>query len=474
MVYDGYKEFIEENFLIIDKESKEVPFTLNKIQSKYFTEATGKDTILKARQQGFSSIILAIFTTDFLLKRNSRSVIVADIADNAQELLDRVKFFIKAYEHINKTQVPLKYNSKYELFNEAMNSRYTIGTADNSEFGRSKTITNLHLSEFAFYKNPERLFAGAMQAVVPTGKVIIETTANGFNFLKDFWDECVVDERPFKALFYRASDFYKPDFLKIKEKELGRFYKQEYPDTPNEAFMQATGLVYTDFDGRNHIKDMDFTPEFFIRGLDIGFTNPSAMPIVAVNKDGVWYQKYELYESKLTTPKLIEEIKELNGLISVHNYDLSTADSAQAGDIVELCDAGEDFVPVKKESGESTMNYVRWKVQKFSERVKANRYFVHPRCVNTIREFQSYRWKEKARMAATDINNPEQPEKANDHMMDALADLNAMYMHEYEEVEKKPWHGKIKGTYVPSIEEDEVKAHGFFEDRPDEYWDEIL
>lgn len=206
---------------------------------------TGRDCILKARQQGFSSIILAIFTDDFLLKDNSRSVIVADIADNASELLDRVKAYIRSYEDIKGLKVPLKYNSKYELYNEATQSRYTIGTADNAEFGRSKTITNLHLSEFAFYQNPERLFAGAMQAVVPDGRIIIETTANGFNFFKTFWEECKAGDRPFKPLFYKASDFYDQDFLNNKKKELQTLFKQEYPESDIEAFL-TSGSQYFD------------------------------------------------------------------------------------------------------------------------------------------------------------------------------------------------------------------------------------
>ena len=185
---EGYKRFIEENLTIVNKEGKEVDFILNPIQNKYLTEDTiWYDYILKARQQGFSSLILAVFTADFLLKENSRSVVVADIADNAQELLDRVKFYLRSYERKHGIKIPLKYNSKYELYYEAMNTRYTIGTSTNIDFGRSKTITNLHLSEFNFYNNPEALLAGALQAVVPSGqKVIIETTANGFNEAKLF------------------------------------------------------------------------------------------------------------------------------------------------------------------------------------------------------------------------------------------------------------------------------------------------
>ena len=143
---EGYKRFIEENLTIVNKEGKEVDFILNPIQNKYLTEDTiWYDYILKARQQGFSSLILAVFTADFLLKENSRSVVVADIADNAQELLDRVKFYLRSYERKHGIKIPLKYNSKYELFYEAMNTRYTIGTSTNIDFGRSKTITNLHL-----------------------------------------------------------------------------------------------------------------------------------------------------------------------------------------------------------------------------------------------------------------------------------------------------------------------------------------
>lgn len=241
----GYKNFIEHRLKIVNKESVVVPFILNKIQNKYLIEdSTGRDVILKARQQGCSSLVLAIFTADFLLKENSRSVIVADNSENASELLDRVKFYLKSYEEITQTKVPLKYNSKYELFNEGINSRYTIGTSENSDFGRSKTITNLHLSEFAFYLNHEKLFAGAMQAVVPEGRVIIETTANGFNFFKTFWDECKRGERPFKPLFYKASDFYSQDFLEIKKQELKRLYPQEYPESDMEAFLTSGDMFF--------------------------------------------------------------------------------------------------------------------------------------------------------------------------------------------------------------------------------------
>ena len=46
-------------------------------------------------------------------------------------------------------------------------------------------------------------------------------------------------ERPFKLLFYKASAFYDQEFLDNKNKELGRLFKQEYPETAEEAFLTS-------------------------------------------------------------------------------------------------------------------------------------------------------------------------------------------------------------------------------------------
>lgn len=248
-----YKEKIQKLFRIVDKTGTDVPFMLNKVQERYLDEGTGRDVILKARQQGFSSLILALFTYDFLSVENSLSVIVADISNNASDLLDRVKFYIKAVEDKAGGKLRLKYNSKYELYNEENHARYIIGTADNHDFGRSKTITNLHLSEFAFYTDAEKLFAGVMQAVVPNGRVIIETTANGFNYFKEFWDRCERGETNFKPLFFKASDFYSQEFLENKKKELGRMYSQEYPDSPEEAFLSSGEMYFNSDSLKNYL-----------------------------------------------------------------------------------------------------------------------------------------------------------------------------------------------------------------------------
>lgn len=244
MIYSKYQRFIEERLSIIDKNGQDVPFVLNAPQQAFIKRSTGKDIILKARQQGFSSLVGAIFLADFLLDENSVSIVLADNSDNATGLLEKVKYYLKSYEAKTKIKIPLKYNSKYELVNEAINTRYQIGTAENTEFGRSKTIKNLHMSEAAFYPHLRKMMASALQAVRPDGRVVIETTANGFNEFKDFWNESEREETGFNPLFFKASEFYDAAFLAQKKKELGNLYTQEYPETPQEAFLASGDLFF--------------------------------------------------------------------------------------------------------------------------------------------------------------------------------------------------------------------------------------
>jgi hypothetical protein len=85
-----------------------------------------------------------------------------------------------------------KYSNAKELVFQSdnqqlsLNSQIKCYTAGSSEIGRSETINFLHLSELAFWNENTALdnFASIMQAVPKEDSiVVIESTANGFNFL---------------------------------------------------------------------------------------------------------------------------------------------------------------------------------------------------------------------------------------------------------------------------------------------------
>jgi hypothetical protein len=123
-----------------------VPFKLNEVQDMFLREATGADIILKSRQQGLSSLILALFTVDFLTVENVKNVVISHEQKATIRLLDRVKYYLNSLKKTFKGDPPfnLKYNSRYEMVNTQKNSVFYIGTAGGRAFGHGDTINNLH------------------------------------------------------------------------------------------------------------------------------------------------------------------------------------------------------------------------------------------------------------------------------------------------------------------------------------------
>lgn len=176
-----YERAIEKLFLIVDKNANTVPMKLLDPQKEILNSLTRRDIILKARQEGISSLILALFTLDFLMIENVRCVVISHEAEATQKLFDKVKFYLDSMKKTFPGELPykLKVNSRRELVNEEKNSIFYIGTAGSRTFGHGDTIHNLHVSELSRWPDQEKLMVGLMQAVPASGRIIIETTANG-------------------------------------------------------------------------------------------------------------------------------------------------------------------------------------------------------------------------------------------------------------------------------------------------------
>jgi hypothetical protein len=257
----NYQRFIEDNLTIIDKDKQEVKFKLNRPQLHFIENSTDRNVILKARKMGFSSLLLAIAVAKFLLGRNEKCVSMSFDREASAKQLERAKHFLRSYDRVNGTNFmadkgsPLKYNSKNELVMEVSAkddpegvgyvNALRIGTAKSSSFGRGDDITFLHLTEVSNADNLEYLLAGVGEALIRNAMLTMETTANGYNEFKTFWDEATVGERGYKALFYDPSWEYDKEFLDRKRQELGRLYEQEYPSSPEQAFI-ATGEHFFD------------------------------------------------------------------------------------------------------------------------------------------------------------------------------------------------------------------------------------
>lgn len=201
---EWYQKAIEKMFLIVDRDARTRPFTLNDPQKKILHELARRDIILKARQEGISSLILALFAIDFLTIENIRCVVISHEAKATQLLFDRVKFYLESMKKTFPGDPPykLKYNSRSELVNIEKNSIFYIGTAGARAFGHGDTINNLHVSELSRWPDQERLMIGLMQAVPRDGRIIVETTANGIgDYFYNLWKKSQGAGSTFKTHF---------------------------------------------------------------------------------------------------------------------------------------------------------------------------------------------------------------------------------------------------------------------------------
>lgn len=302
-------------YTIINKDGDRVPFVMNKSQHKVYAAMLEhvRLIILKSRQQGISTFWLIDFFDDALFIPDLNIGLMAQGADEAATLLERVKFSwdnldqtIKDYLAIKK----VKDNAK--AFSFSNNSTLFIRTSF-----RSATLQRMHISELGKIanKHPEKAKetnTGTLQAIKGGNPIAIESTAEGDNMFKSKWDKAVEHTGPlapkdFKPVF--LSWLEDPDcwcdvpqhinkeaeeyFAKI-ELELGqRIVKQqrwfwvmqkrelddsdedtdmyqEYPSTPEEAFSAVRdGTFYAKDFRKKIIEKNQIVPNLLDTNLEV-------------------------------------------------------------------------------------------------------------------------------------------------------------------------------------------------------------
>lgn len=240
--------------------------------------------ILKARQLGFSTLIEAVFFHDAATRPLVRTMIVAHEEEATSNLFRMNKLF---YDRLPAVLRPMRKNSNAQEIvfenpskdaeekerNPGLMSSIRCVTAGGGEVGRSYTLTNVHASEAAFWPHMNDTLDSLLQAVPddPDTAVVIETTPNGFNSFKIFWDDAVAGRNGFLPVFFPW--FKEPEYRRevppgtvwtdgeerlraaygLDDEQLAwrrwciannlrgdaEKFKQEYPSCPEEAFLMS-------------------------------------------------------------------------------------------------------------------------------------------------------------------------------------------------------------------------------------------
>src|SRR3990167_1573891 len=89
------KFFIESLMWITNKQKETVPFIFNLPQQTYYKNRTLFDLILKARKEGFSSLIEAIWLHACMFFKNEKAVTMAQNSDEMKVHRDRIDRYLQ-------------------------------------------------------------------------------------------------------------------------------------------------------------------------------------------------------------------------------------------------------------------------------------------------------------------------------------------------------------------------------------------
>jgi len=267
------KRFIEENFLIDDPETAEfVPFKFRPIQDKYYCQLLKdyeesnnfdnlREIILKARKEGFTSLVLAIFCAIIILSPNAVRYLEISYKDDAtKQHFRRAKNFILSAFQRDPSKWDRDLDRKIfdsvsdgqEFVLKTNKASFYCGTASARTAERGGTVQGVLFSEPAHYPNTgiinaSEIIEGTKSMVaVGHGMVFQESTANGMNHYKDTWDMAVRGEVDYRPRFFSWRDFYTEDQFKLickgfTDKSL---IKQEFPETAREAFLSSGRRIF--------------------------------------------------------------------------------------------------------------------------------------------------------------------------------------------------------------------------------------
>lgn len=290
------KDFIQEFFKIKDKKGNLVQLKFNSSQEKFYDmlkESYGtkpsRFIILKARQLGISTFTEAFITFMTMFNPNTNSVIMAHLSESASAIFNMTKLFVS--ELPSGMQPQQKYSNAKEIVFDADENglKSSIRVMVASDATRGSTYKFAHLSEVAFWEHPEDALLALNQAVPMTDDslIVMESTANGFNYFYNLWQDAVNGRNDYTPIFfpwYVDPSYSRPyDGFELSpyEKDIkDRFnltldqlqwrrwcianncgndelkFRQEYPITPEEAFITSGTSIFNTEIILEHMKNL--------------------------------------------------------------------------------------------------------------------------------------------------------------------------------------------------------------------------
>ena len=223
-----------------------------------------------------------------------------------------------------------------------------------------------------------------------------------------FYNEWIKKHDEKNALYLHFTMNDNPSLSEKVKKRYERLYSGAFYDRfVLGKWTASDGIIYPMFDCRKHIFSGSVECEKYVVSCDYGTINPSSFGLWGLHDD-IWYRLKEYYYSSkkegcLRTDE--EHYKALENLTDGKKISKVIVDPSAAS-FIECIRRHGKFRVIKAD------NDVVTGIRKVSTALKENKLKFHESCSDIIREFNLYRWNEKA---GEDI-----PIKENDHAMDDM------------------------------------------------------
>ena len=209
------KKYIERYLMIIPKgqggSRRPIRFRLNKIQNMIHETPSERLFTLKARQVGSSSYHTARLFAKASLVPGTNAVILAHTDDSARTLFRMIQTYYNQLPIYEKKRLNGAHGEPYvsnmrEIVFAANGSRIACQTAGSKAGARGSTLTDIMLSEVAFYREwAGDLIASLEGALVPNGSLFLETTPEpSGTWAYEMWRRCLDSgsDAPYVPLFF--------------------------------------------------------------------------------------------------------------------------------------------------------------------------------------------------------------------------------------------------------------------------------
>lgn len=329
-----YKAFIEDNFLIDFANTGElVPFKFNPVQEHYYEdlcreydiEKKGitvpmRENILKARREGFSSLILGLFAADDLMNDNPTETTVLSYKEDATNIFRKryrtylLSFFARKQFGVSYEQIKNDINILEQIARQVLSvdatdielnhnkAHFQCQTAGARVGGRGGVMHKILFSEIAFYQDTAKVRASEMieatmrQVDPASGWIFAESTENGAGtYQYNMWMQSKRGKSRFKNRFYGAGHFYTDEQIETIKSEYVDMdgFRRDYPMSEDDLFKGSARSFTTEqalermTDVREADKDLIYFAEYqHQNGIDVAEMATAELERIARDNDG--------------------------------------------------------------------------------------------------------------------------------------------------------------------------------------------